>query len=35
MEEVLREMGISEQIFYRWKRLYGGLGPSKVRRLKQ
>ena len=28
-------MGISEQTFYRWKRLYGGLGPSEVRRLKQ
>jgi putative transposase len=28
-------MGISEQTFYRWKKLYGGLGPSEVRRLKQ
>jgi putative transposase len=27
-------MGISEQTFYRWKKLYGGLGPSEVRRLK-
>jgi putative transposase len=35
MEEVLCKMGISEQAFYRWKRLYGGLGLSKVRRLKQ
>ena len=35
MREVLRKMGISEQTFYRWKRLYGGLGPSEVRRLKQ
>ncbi len=33
--EVLRKMGISEQTFYRWKRMYGGLGPSEVRRLKQ
>ena len=28
-------MGICEQTFYRWKKLYGGLGPSEVRRLKQ
>jgi len=32
--EVIRKMGISEQTFYRWKKLYGGLGPSEVRRLK-
>ena len=24
--EVIRRMGISEQTFYRWKKLYGGLG---------
>lgn len=35
VKEVIRKMGISEQTFYRWKRLYGGLGPSEVRRLKQ
>ena len=35
MREVIRKMGISEQTFYRWKKLYGGLGPSEVRRLKQ
>ena len=35
VKEVLRKMGISEQTFYRWKRLYGGLGPSEVRRMKQ
>ena len=28
-------MGISEQTFYRWKRLQGGQGPSEVRRMKQ
>jgi len=33
--EVLRRMGISEQTFYRWKRLYGGLGVGELRRLKQ
>ena len=37
VKEVIRKMGISEiseQTFYRWKKLYGGLGPSEVRRLK-
>ena len=33
--EVLRRMGISEQTFYRWKKLYGGLGAGELRRLKQ
>ncbi len=35
VKEVIRKMGVSEQTFYRWKKLYGGLGPSEVRRLKQ
>ena len=33
--EVLRRMGISEQTFYRWKKLYGGLGVGELRRLRQ
>ncbi len=33
--EVIRKMGISEQTFYRWKKRYGGLGTSELRRLKQ
>jgi putative transposase len=33
--EVTRKMGITEQTFYRWKRKYGGLGPSELKRLKQ
>jgi putative transposase len=33
--EVVRKMGISEQTFYRWKKKYGGLGPSELRKLKQ
>jgi putative transposase len=31
---VIRRMGISEQTFYRWKKVYGGLGVGKLRRLK-
>ncbi len=33
--EVIRRMGISEQTFYRWKKVYGGLGVGEQRRLKQ
>ncbi len=33
--EVIRKLGISEQTFYNWKKKYGGLGPSELRRLKQ
>jgi putative transposase len=33
--EVIRKMGITEQIYYRWKKKCGGLGMSELRRLKQ
>ena len=33
--EVIRRMGISEQTFYRWKKVYGGLGVGELRHLKQ
>ncbi|GAB5518601.1 MAG: hypothetical protein RhofKO_08520 [Rhodothermales bacterium] len=33
--EVCRKMGISEAAFYNWKKKYGGLGTSELRRLKQ
>ena len=32
--EVCRTLGISEQTFYRWRKRYGGLNRSEVRRLK-
>ena len=32
--EVIRRMGISEQTFYRWKKVYDGLGVGELRRLK-
>ncbi len=35
VEEVCRKMGISEATFYVWKKKYGGLGPSELRRLRQ
>lgn len=33
--EVCRKMGISEPTFYNWKKKYGGLGVSEMRRMKQ
>jgi putative transposase len=33
--EVTRKMGISEQTFYRWKKKYGGMLPSDVKKLRQ
>lgn len=28
-------MGVSEATFYNWKKKFGGLGPSELRRLRQ
>lgn len=33
--EVCRKMGVSEATFYNWKKKYGGLGVTELRRLKQ
>ena len=33
--EVCRKAGISEQTYYRWRKKYGGLMPSEMKRLKQ
>jgi putative transposase len=33
--EVRRKAGISEASFYNWRKKYGGLMPSKMKRLKQ
>lgn len=35
VEEVCRKMGISQATFYNWKKKYGGLGTSELRRLRQ
>jgi putative transposase len=32
---LFRKHGISDQTFYRWKRMYGGLGVSEVKRIRQ
>jgi putative transposase len=33
--EVCRELGISQQTFYRWRRKFAGMGVAELRRLKQ
>ncbi len=33
--EVRRKMCVSEQTFYWWKKLYGGMGVAELRRLKR
>ena len=33
--EFCRQVGISEQTFYRWRKVYGNLQPSEARELKQ
>jgi putative transposase len=35
VSDVCRGMGISEATFYTWKKKYGELGASEVRRLRQ
>jgi putative transposase len=34
-QEVIRKHNISDTTFYRWKKLYGGMGVSEVKRLKE
>ena len=33
--DIIREHGISEQTFYRWKSKFGGMDVSEAKRLKQ
>jgi putative transposase len=33
--ELCRQVGIAEQTFYRWRKVYGNLQPSEARELKQ
>ena len=34
VQEVCRKAGVSQQTYYRWRKKYGGLMPSELRRLK-
>ncbi len=33
--DVCRQVGVSEQTFYRWKKAYGGMLPSEAREMKR
>ncbi len=33
--EVFRKLGIAEQTFYRWKKKFGEMAPSEIKKLKQ
>lgn len=35
VDEVCRKLGISQATFFNWKKKYGGLGVSELRRLRQ
>lgn len=35
VSEICRKFGISEATFYNWKKKFGGLGVSELRRLRQ
>ena len=32
--EICRKMGVSEATFYVWRKKYGGVGPSELKRLR-
>lgn len=34
-KEIYRKYGISEQTYYRWKKMYGGMEVSEVKRIKK
>lgn len=35
VEEICQKMGISDATFYTWRKKFGGLGVSELRRLRQ
>ena len=35
VSEICRKLGISQSTFFRWKKMYGGLGVPEVRELRQ
>ncbi len=35
VEEVFRELGVTGNTYYRWRKEYGGLGVDQARRLKE
>jgi putative transposase len=35
VEEICRKIGVTEAIYYRWRKTYAGMGVAEIRRLKQ
>ena len=35
VEDVCRKLGVSQNTFYRWRKKYGPMQPSEIKRLKQ
>jgi putative transposase len=35
MSEICREIGVTENTYYRWRKEYGGMGVNQARRLKE
>jgi len=35
VSEICRKMGVSEATFYNWKKKYGGVGVSELRKMRQ
>ncbi len=35
IKEICRDLGVSEQTYYRWRREYGGMKTSQAKRLKE
>ena len=33
--EVVRQIGVTQQTYYRWRKLYGGMGRDQLKRLKE
>ena len=35
MADAVRQIGVTQQTFYRWRKQYGGMGRDQLRRLKE
>lgn len=35
VEEICRQLGVSQATFFNWKKKYGGMGVAELRRLRQ
>jgi transposase-like protein len=35
VKRAAKQIGVTEQTYYRWRKIYGGMAPNQVRRLKE